>query len=284
MANLNTSLSQGPENNADATPEKASTGSTLRFLLQFALAAWVLRTFLIASFSIPSGSMEPTMAIGDYLFVSKWPYGYSRQSMTFGVPSFEGRLFSRLPERGDIIVFVGPQGNDVVKRAIGLPGDMIEVREGQLILNGTPVPRQRIGDVAITVSENSPCRRVTLAGPVLDPSVGEGQPCRYPAFRETLPNGVSYTTLDQVEGTKADNFGPVTVPQDTVFFMGDNRDDSLDSRYSPAEGGMGYVPMENLVGRAQFSFWSTDGSASWINPISWFQALRTDRLFIDFHQ
>lgn len=267
---------------AAGSAKPAKKQSALKSLLLFVLAAWFLRSFIVASFNIPSGSMQPTMAIGDYLFVSKWPYGYSKQSMTFGFPPFPGRIFSSLPRRGDIAVFVGPQGNDVVKRVIGLPGDLIAVDDGVLSINGKPVERKRLKDITVKVEPNSPCRHVTVVGPIIE-SQPIGSTCTYPAVEETLPNGVSYVTYDQVAGSDGDNFAPYLVPQGHVFMMGDNRDDSLDSRF-PAPIGMGPVPVENLVGRAEFVFWSTDGSASWINPISWFTALRADRLFTDFDQ
>nr|WP_294848286.1 signal peptidase I [uncultured Sphingomonas sp.] len=263
-------------------PEKKKD-SFLRSLLYFVVAAWLLRSLVVASFSIPSGSMQPTMQIGDYLFVSKWPYGYSSASFPFHFPSFDGRIFGSDPKRGDIVVFVGPQGEDVVKRVIGLPGDLVTVQDGQPVINGVPVARQHIPDVNLIKSANTTCRRVTPSGAMDEnSSVPTGGPCKYTAYRETLPNGVSYTTLDQVD-QPSDHFGPILVPQGAVFLMGDNRDDSADSRYPVDVGGMGFVPIDHIVGRAQFVFWSTDGSASWINPISWFTALRTDRLGTDFH-
>jgi signal peptidase I len=238
---------------------------------------------IVAPFSIPSGSMLPTMHIGDYLFVSKWPYGYSSASFPFEFPPFKGRVFGSLPERGDIVVFEGPQGADVVKRVIGLPGDTVAVANGQPILNGKPVPRQQAPDFVMPVSDNSPCRVVPPAVPMYREVADGGQGCVYPAFRETLPNGRSYTVLDQTDTSPADNFGPVAVPEGHIFVMGDNRDDSLDSRYPVITGGMGAVPIDRVVGRAERVFWSTDGSSSWINPISWFTALRTGRLGNDYH-
>lgn len=274
-----------PQVPEDKAPEAPAPGekkpSMWRSLLLFVLAAWFLRSFVVASFSIPSGSMQPTMHIGDYLFVSKWPYGYSKASMTFGIPPFPGRIFASAPETGDIVVFIGPQGNDVVKRVIGRPGDTIAVADGVLSINGKPVERQQVEDVAATVEPNTPCRRIIMNRPFIDGSVGEGQSCRYRAYRETLPNGVSYVSYDQTDGGDGDNFGPVTVPEGHIFLMGDNRDDSLDSRFA-APRGMGLVPIENIVGRAEFIFWSTDGSANWLNPISWFTALRTERIGTGF--
>jgi signal peptidase I len=271
---------------------KETPGSLLKSLLILAFAAWVLRSLIVAPFSIPSGSMLPTMWIGDYLFVSKWPYGYSSASFPFEFPPFKGRVFGSYPERGDIVVFEGPEGQDVVKRVIGLPGDTIAVTGGQVILNGKPVPRERLDDFLLPITPNSPPPLVPGGGPcrVIPPAeammrvMDDGRNgCVYPAYRETLPNGRSYVVLDQSDQNVADNFGPVAVPQGGIFVMGDNRDDSLDSRYSVVAGGMGIVPIDRVVGRAERSFWSTDGSASWVNPVSWFTALRTDRVWTDYH-
>ena len=276
------SRSRSKPANSPAKPAE-KPGSFLTSLLWLVLAAWLLRSLIVAPFSIPSGSMLPTMAIGDYLFVSKWPYGYSSASFPFHVPSFDGRILGSTPQRGDIVVFVGPAGEDVVKRVIGLPGDLVAVDNGRLILNGKPVPTERIEDFAMTVSPNSPCPSVLVAGPIEDASIGDGQACRYPAFRETLPGGPSYVVLDQTSQSIADNFAPIVVPAGKLFLMGDNRDDSLDSRYPVEANGMGLIPLDQIVGRAELAFWSTDGSASWLNPISWFSALRGGRLGNDYH-
>ena len=266
-----------------AEQAKETPASLLKSLAILALAAWILRSLIVAPFSIPSGSMLPTMMIGDYLFVSKWPYGYSRASFPFGFPSFDGRIFGSNPERGDIVVFLGPEDADVVKRVIGLPGDIVAVEGGQVILNGKPIPRRRIEDVAITISPNSPCRVVPPAVAMVRPMSDGRNGCTYPAYRETLPDGRGYTVLDQVDTGFGDKFAPMTVPSGHLFLMGDNRDDSLDSRYPVEAGGMGLVPVDRIVGRAERAFWSTDGSASWLNPISWFTALRTDRIGTDYH-
>lgn len=251
--------------------------STARFILLLAIVAWGFRSFIVAPFSIPSGSMLPTLYIGDYLVVSKWPYGFSRYSFPLGVPSFDGRIFAHLPSRGDVVVFRHPgENSDLIKRVIGLPGDTVEVRGGQLILNGRPIPREAIAPYRLPISANTPCRAVPPAAPVVVRS-GEQEYCIYPAYRETLPGGPSYTVLDQGT-TEADDFSPVQVPPDHVFLMGDNRDDSLDSRFPTEIGGIGMVPTENLIGRAAVTFWSTDGSASWWKPWTWFTALRRQRI------
>ena len=258
--------------------KKESAGSLLRFFLTVAIIAWAFRSIIGAPFNIPSGSMLPTLYIGDYVAVSKWPYGYSRYSFPFGFPSFEGRIFGHLPKRGDVVVFRHPVENaDLIKRVIALPGDTVAVRDGRLILNGRLVPRQALPPTQISVTPNSPCRAIPPATPVIV-TVGDRPSCVYHAFLETLPGGPSYTVLDQVEHGAADDFPETKVPSGRVFLMGDNRDDSLDSRFPTFEGGIGMVPAENLIGRASFTFWSTDGSASWFKPWTWFTALRAHRI------
>ena len=269
-------MSEESVEQAEAPPKKDSFWKSLLFL---ALFAWVLRSLIVAPFSIPSGSMLPNMYIGDYLFVQKWPYGYSRYSFPFGFPSFDGRVFQSIPKRGDIVIFrkPGAENEDWVKRVIGVPGDTVQVVGGSVVLNGKQLARTDNGMIEIPVSPNTPCRVVPGATQMVKPGA-DGPICLYPTYRESLPNGPTYLTIDQVQGGPADDFGPVTVPAGSVFLMGDNRDDSLDSRFSPYQGGIGIVPMDHLVGRATVRFWSTDGSASWINPISWFTALRGDRV------
>ncbi|MEO7813820.1 MAG: signal peptidase I [Sphingomicrobium sp.] len=259
-----------PEN-----PPRPRRGGMIRGSLTLAILAWALRSFIVAPFSIPSGSMLPTMAIGDYLFVSKWPYGFSRYSFPLQFPSFEGRVLGQLPERGDVVIFKRPdaRGADWVKRVIGLPGDSVSVSGGTVYLNGKPIARQSVGAVTLPTSPNSPCR--SAPGAYLQQSRGT---CDYPAYRETLPGGRSYLTFDQVQGGPGDNRATVAVPAGRLFLMGDNRDDSLDSRFSLAEGGIGLVPVDRLVGRAAYAFWSTDGSASYWQPWTWISALRFKRI------
>jgi signal peptidase I len=258
---------------------QSRNGGLLRFLLILALIAWIIRSFVVAPFSIPTGSMIPTLYIGDYLAVAKWPYGYSRFSFPFTVPSFDGRILTRLPKRGDVAVFRPPGGKiEFVKRVIGLPGDTIEVRGGMLILNGRALPRQSLRPFAMPISANSPCKVVPPASPMVT-RLDDGRTyCLYPAYRETLPGGPSYTVLDQVENPRADDLPAVKVPAGHIFLMGDNRDDSFDSRFTTAEGGIGLVPVENLVGRALVTYWSTDGTASYVKPWTWFTALRSSRI------
>jgi len=264
----------------EAGPEKKkeSWWETLRFFLLLFVAAVLIRSFLFAPFSIPSGSMLPNLMIGDYLFVSKWSYGYSRFSFPFGLARFGGRIWGGLPERGDIVVFryPGPENEDYVKRVIGLPGDRIAVRAGAVILNGRPLQRQRIADYAMPVTPNSPCRG---AGAVHQTRTAEGAAvCAYPRFRETMPGGRSYEVLDQVTDGAGDEMDELVVPEGQLFVMGDNRDDSLDSRFDVEEDGVGLLPVENLLGRARVGFWSTDGSAEWLKPWTWFTAARWDRI------
>jgi signal peptidase I len=258
--------------------EKESAGSLLRFVLTLMVLAWALRSFVVAPFNIPSGSMLPTLYIGDYLIVAKWPYGYSSASFPFGFPSFHGRIFEHFPRRGDVVVFRHPGADsDLIKRVVALPGDTIAVRNGDPILNGRPVPRHRLPAYKLPISANSPCRAVPPAAPLA--TMIDGKPyCLFTAYRETLPGGPSYTVLDQVDHGPADDFPAMKVPAGRLFMMGDNRDDSLDSRFALADGGVGMVPVENLIGRALVTFWSTDGSASWWKPWTWFGALRPSRM------
>jgi signal peptidase I len=259
--------------------DKPETALSLgRFFLLLVVLAWGLRASIVQPFNIPSGSMLPTLFIGDYLLVAKWPYGYSRYSFPFDYPRFNGRIPSHLPSRGDVVVFRVPAENaDLIKRVIGLPGDTVEVRGGRLILNGAAVPRRSVPAVDLPMSANSPCKVVPPAGPKITVRSGRSY-CRFAAFVETLPSGPSYTVLDQVEHGPADDFGPTRVPAGHIFLMGDNRDDSLDSRFPDFEGGIGMVPIEDLIGRALVTFWSTDGSASYLKPWTWFTALRAGRI------
>ena len=266
----------------DTTTRPRPTGSTIRFFLLLALGAWLIRSLVAAPFSIPSGSMLPTMAIGDYLFVAKWPFGYSRYSFPFQVPPFDGRIFGRMPQRGDVVIFKKPgEEVDWVKRVIGLPGDTVAVDDGRVIINGRLVPRSGEGMVGVPVSPNSPCRVAAGATPDIVVDNGEAL-CRYPIFRERLPDGRNWLVLDQIDDPQGDHYGPVKVPAGHVFLMGDNRDDSRDSRFAGAEGGVGFVPTDHLVGKAAFAFWSTDGSASYWQPWTWFSALRSERIGEDY--
>jgi signal peptidase I len=219
------------------------------------------------------------MMIGDYLFVAKWPYGFSRYSIPFGLGSFAGRYFGGRPERGDVAVFREPGGSedDYVKRVIGLPGDTVQMRDGTLYLNGQAVPKTRVADYLMPLTPNSPCRSVD---PEIDPTVEDEDGrryCAYPRFRETLPGGRSYYLLDQVNGV-ADNTPVFQVPARHYFMMGDNRDDSMDSRFPRDMEGVGFLQEDYLIGEALVTFFSTDGSAEWAKPWTWFSAARSERI------
>ena len=260
------------------TEREESAWSLARFFLALVILAWALRSFVVQPFSIPSASMLPTLYIGDYLLVAKWPYGYSRYSFPFQFPPVGNRLFGQLPKRGDVVVFRVPTENaDLIKRVIGLPGDTVEMRDGQLILNGTSVSRRKLPRVTVPITPNSPCNPVPPAMPATVTTASRSY-CVYAAYLESLPGGPSYTTLDEVDHGPADDFGPVRVPSGRLFLMGDNRDDSLDSRFPGSQGGVGMLPLQDLIGRALVTFWSTDGSASYWKPWTWFTALRVDRL------
>ena len=268
-----------PAQEAPVKKKGGGIGETARFLLILFVIAVVFRSFVLAPFSIPSGSMLPRMMIGDYLFVAKWPYGFSRYSFPFGLTSFDGRIMGSTAERGDVVVFRYPGGgdDDYVKRVIGLPGDQVQMRGGVLFLNGVAVPKVRIADYLMPLSPNSPCRTIdpTAARIVANPQ-GE-RSCAYARYRETLPGGRSYEVLDQIDGV-ADDTQVYVVPEGHYFVMGDNRDDSEDSRFPRDVGGVGFLPEENLIGRALITFFSTDGSASWIKPWTWFSAARWERI------
>ena len=258
---------------------KESLAETMRFLLLLFIGALLLRSFVVAPFVIPSGSMLPKMMIGDFLFVSKWSYGFSRYSMPFGIGSFEGRIFGSQPERGEVVVFRYPGGgdDDYVKRVIGLPGDQIQIDDGNVLLNGEPIRRVRVADYLMPITRNSPCRTVVPEAARVVTDRAGARFCAYERYRETLPNGRSYYVLDQFDGP-ADDTPVFVVPEGHYFVMGDNRDDSEDSRFSMEAGGVGYLPHDHLIGKALITFFSTDGGAELLKPWTWFTAARWDRI------
>ena len=230
-------------------------GETVNVIVQALILALVIRTFLFQPFSIPSGSMRPTLLEGDYLFVTKWAYGYSRHSLPFSPDLFSGRIWDSPPQRGDVAVFKYPPNPslDYIKRVIGMPGDRIQMRDGVLFINGEPVQREHVGQI-----DNPDITEVNRPVDV---------------YRETLPNGVSFDTLDVTPNGISDNTREFAVPAGHYFMMGDNRDNSADSRV------FGFVPEENLVGRANIIFFSIAGGASPLEVWMWPTEMRPTRLF-----
>ncbi|MBX7457734.1 signal peptidase I [Qipengyuania sp. 1NDH17] len=260
----------------ETTPEKEeSWGDFLKFVLKLVAVVLIFRSFIFSPFTIPSESMLPGLRNGDYLVAAKWPYGFSSLSLPLEAPLIPGRIFASLPERGDVVIFKHPvDGTDYIKRAIGLPGDTVEVRDGTVYLNGEALEQERGSYVDIPMSVNTECNEV--GGQVVD-----GTTCRYRQIIETLPSGKSYPTIDFGNGP-ADNFGPIIVPKGKMFVMGDNRDNSQDSRFPAIAGrGVGLVDTDLLVARASRVLWSTDGSAEWLLPWTWFTAARWDRIGSD---
>jgi len=244
-----------------ATDQKRQEGGfaeTVRVIFHALIIAVVIRTFLFQPFNIPSGSMEATLLVGDFLFVSKYSYGYTHYSLPFSPPIFSGRVFGSEPKRGDVVVFRLPKDDsiDYIKRVIGLPGDTIQMIDGVLHINGEAVKREPAPDYV----DND-----------------QGLPgVHIKRWHETLPNGVSYYTLQQYPSTPYDNTDPYLVPAGHFFMMGDNRQNSQDSRVLSA---VGYVPFENIIGRAQIIFFSMgEGGHAW-QVWRWPWAVRWSRLF-----
>lgn len=243
---------------ANETNRKDGLKENIKTIVYAILIAMVIRTFAYEPFNIPSGSMLPTLLIGDYVFVAKFPYGYSKHSFPWSLGFFNGRVWASAVDRGDVAVFKLPTDDktDYIKRIVGLPGDRIQLIDGVLHINGAAVLRNRVEDFLYYDTE--------------------GTPARIPQYRETLGNGVSYLTLDIERDGTVDNTGIYTVPEDHYFAMGDNRDDSTDSRFLNF---VGFIPAENLVGRAEFLFFSVNGKANWWEIWKWPIGIRYERIF-----
>ena len=222
------------------------------------ILALLIRTFLYEPFNIPSGSMKPTLLVGDYLFVNKPAYGYSRHSFPFSLAPIEGRIYAKEPKRGDVVVFKLPTNTrvDYIKRVIGLPGETVQVKGGRLYINGQIVEREPTGFEKVDVAGRGD---ITMMG-----------------YLETLPGGVIHRIYEESDDRHLDNTELYTVPADHYFVMGDNRDNSQDSRVMD---NVGYVPFENIVGRADFLFFSTNGYAGLLEVWKWPWSIRYSRFF-----
>ena len=246
-------------------------GETLKTIVYALLIAGVIRTLFFQPFWIPSGSMKSTLLVGDFLFVNKMAYGYSKHSCPFSMCPFTGRVLPSEPEPGDIVVFKHPVSQvDYIKRLIGLPGDRVQMKAGQLYINDAAVPLEPKGVFVELKEKQGPMARTPRCS---NSPVALNETCEKELFKETLPNGVEHAVLN-IGTDYADETGVYTVPDGHYFFMGDNRDNSQDSRYPQSVGGVGYVPFENLVGRADRVIFSSAGKSMLA-----FWTWRSDRFF-----
>ena len=268
--------------NKAAKTRAADEGSMLKLLRDIVVILILvlgIHSCVAKPFYIPSDSMMPILRNGDRLIVSKYPYGWSYASVSFHLaPKKPGRWFGKLPERGDIVVLEHPVTRvDYIKRVMGLPGDTIELRGGALIINGKPIKREVQPMLPVPVDANMPGSDSSLGRFVTRDAAGKAV-LELPIVRETLPGGATFDTIDMGPGYLTEDYGPITVPADHLFLMGDNRDGSADSRVPVDRKGLGGpVPFDAIAGRAEIISFSTDGTAEWYNPLSWFEALRPGR-------
>jgi signal peptidase I len=274
----------------------AAIWSELKGLLWLLLAVLIFHSFIAKPFYIPSISMMPTLQVGDRLFVSKYAYGWSHvsptipnpsaifrwlilredvQSLAVQLPESNTRVWGSMPQRGDIVI-LKPAGktDDLIKRVIGLPGDLLAMRDGQIILNGKMIKQEVQPALDLAVDVNSPCNDDEFPGSFTKSKDGTLH-CFLPVIRETLPNGVSYDTID-AKRTREDDFAPIRIPANHLYLMGDNRDNSADSRVPLPYGLGGPVSWDRIGGRAEVVTFSVDGSTSW-NPLTWFASFRGGR-------